>query len=132
MEFQTKENGAKVVINPCSLFDAFKLKSEIQKALLKNNIKIEEVFEKDIVSLFLALDSSEEIFKCMFACLKKSTYNDIKITEEVFEKEDARGDLYEVFFACLKVNIYPFFKPLLSQLGIQLEIPNVGESLKHE
>ena len=132
MEFETKETGAKVVINPCSLMEAFMLKSAIQKALIGNGIKLEDAFETGISSIFLALDSSPEVFKCLFECLKKSTYNDVKITMETFDKDDARQDLYEVFFYCLKVNIYPFFKPLLSRLGIKLKMPEFGESPKSE
>lgn len=130
MEFETKETGAKVVLNPCSLVDAFKLKSAIQKSLLANNLNLAKVLNEDVTQLFMALDSSEEVFNCMFDCLKKSTYNGVKITYETFEQEDARQDMYEVFFQCLKVNIYPFFKPLLSQLGINLKVPEFGESQK--
>lgn len=130
MEFTTKETKAKVVLNPCSLMDAFKLKSKIQKALLENNISIETALNQDLGQVLMALDSSEEIFLAMFECLKKSTYNDVRITQETFEQDEAKGDLYEIFFNCLKVNIYPFFKPLLSQFGIQLKVPMVGESQK--
>ena len=132
MEFTTKETGAKVVLNPCSLVDAFKLKASIQKSLLKNNIKLEQAFEEDLSNVLMALDSSEEVFESMFECLKKSTYNGNRITFDTFESETSRQDLYEVFFYCLKVNIYPFFKPLLSRLGIKLKVPEFGESPKSE
>lgn len=130
MEFKTENTGVKVVIAPCSFQDAFRLKSAIQKALLKSGISLEEALDKDITSLVLAIDSDEEIMKCMFDCLKKSTYDGVKITMDTFESEEARGDLYDIFFQCLKVNIYPFFKPLLSRFGIELKAPKVGESQK--
>lgn len=130
MEFTTKENNAKVVLNPCSLVDAFRLKSKIQKALLENGIKLEQALNEDLSQIIMALDSSEDVFNSMFECLKKSTYNDIRITPEVFENPEAREDLYEVFFYCLKVNIYPFLKPLLSRFGIQLKVPEFGENQK--
>lgn len=117
MEFTTEENGAKVVICAAPLMEAFNLKSLIQKALLTNNIKLEEALDNDIFSILMALDSSPEIFEAMFKCLEKSTYNNIKITKETFEPEQARADLYEVFYYCLKVNVYPFFKSLLSKFG---------------
>lgn len=129
MEFTTSENKAKVIINAAPLQDAFKLKSSIQKALLNNGIKLEETLDKDVFQLFMALDSSEEVFEGIFKCLQKSSYNGIKITKETFEPEEARGDMYEVFFYCLKVNIYPFFKPLLSRFGIQLEKVTQEENL---
>lgn len=130
MEFKSENTGVKVVINPCSFQDAFKLKSAIQKALLKSGVSIEQALDQDLSSLILAIDSDEEIMKCMFECLKKSTYDGIKITMDTFENEEARGDLYDIFFQCLKVNIYPFFKPLLSRFGIELKAPKVGESQK--
>lgn len=130
MEFTTESTGTKVVINPCSFQDAFRLKAAIQKALLKGNVSIEKALEEDITSLILAIDSDEEIMERMFDCLKKSTYDGIKITKETFEEEAARGDLYDIFFQCLKVNIYPFFKPLLSRFGIELKAPKMGENQK--
>lgn len=121
MEYTSTETGAKVIINAAPLQDAFKLKSDIQKALLANGIKMETAMEGDVINLLMAIDSSEDVFNGLFRCLAKSSYNGVKITPEVFENEEARGDLYEVFFYCLKVNVYPFFKPLLSRFGIQLE-----------
>lgn len=130
MEFTTKENGAKVVLAPCSFEDAFRLKSKIEKALLENGIKIEQAFDEDLGQLVLVLDSSEEVFNCLFDCLRKSTYNDVRITKEIFEDPDARADFYEIFFNCLKVNIYPFIKALLSRYNIQLKVPTIGENQK--
>lgn len=130
MEFTTENTGVKVVINPCSFQEAFRLKSAIQKALLKSGVSLETALEQDITSLILAIDSDEEIMERMFDCLRKSTYDGIKITKDTFEDESARGDLYDIFFQCLKVNIYPFFKPLLSRFGIELKAPKMGESQK--
>ena len=130
MEFTTKETGAKVVINPCSLVEAFKLKSAIQKSILDSGMSIEEALKKDVAHLLLALDSSEDVFNRLFDCLRKSTYNGVRITYETFESESAKQDIYEVFFYCLKVNIYPFFKPLLSRFGIELKVPEFGELQK--
>ena len=130
MEFTSENTGTKIVINPCSFQEAFRLKSAIQKALLKSGVSLETALEQDITSLILAIDSDEEIMERMFDCLRKSTYDGIKITKDTFEDESARGDLYDIFFQCLKVNIYPFFKPLLSRFGIELKAPKMGESQK--
>lgn len=128
MEFITQENKATVVIAPAPLQDAFKLKSLIQKALLAQGVSIEDILEENFMNALLAVDSSQEVFDCLFECLKKSTYNGIKITKEVFENEAARYDLYEVFFQCVKVNLYPFFKNLLSRFQIKDIVPQIGES----
>lgn len=128
MEYTSEGTGAKIVINPCSFEDAFRLKSLIQKSLLDNNIKIEKALDEDILGIIMALDSSKDVFEAMFKCLIKSTYNNVKITKETFEDEKAREDLYEIFFYCLKVNIYPFFKSVLSRFGISLEKQMKGPS----
>lgn len=135
MEFTTKSN-IKVVLNPASLDKAFKLKSLVEKSLLKQGIKISDLLGKgeisyeDIFSLAMAIDSDVDVFDACFDCMDKSIYNDVKITKAVFEDETARGDLYEVLFYCLKVNVYPFFRHLLSSLGIGEMGKGVGEDLK--
>ena len=135
MEFTTK-GGKKVVLNPASLDKSFKLKSLVEKALLKQGIKIFEVLGKgeitfeEIFNLAMAVDSDVEVFDACFECLDKSIYNDVKITKSLFEDESNRADLYEVLFYCLKVNVYPFFRNLLSSFGIGEQGIGVGESLK--
>ena len=118
MEFTTKETGIKVVINPAGLSDANRLKVKILNSFKENNLNFNEELSKgNIFSLIMAMDSSQEGFEEMFVCLAKSTYGGVRITKEVFDKEDARADLYEVFYNCLKVNVYPFFKGLSSMLN---------------
>jgi hypothetical protein len=135
MEFTTK-SGVKVTLNPASLDKAFMLKSLVEKALLRQDIKIFDVLAKgdityeDLFNLAMAVDSDIDVFDACFACMDKSIYNNIKITKEVFEDENARGDLYEVLFYCLKVNVYPFFRHLLSSFGINKKPEGVGEALK--
>lgn len=136
MEFTTKGNNVKVVINPAGLDKAFKLKSVVEKAILKQGIKLIDVLSEESISyeqlfnLAMAIDSDVEVFDACFDCMEKSIYNNIKITKDVFEDEAARGDLYEVLFYCLKVNVYPFFKHLLSSLGTNSVPAGNGESLK--
>lgn len=136
MEFTTKGNNVKVVINPAGLDKAFKLKSVVEKAILKQGIKLIDVLSEESISyeqlfnLAMAIDSDVEVFDACFDCMEKSIYNNIKITKDVFEDETARGDLYEVLFYCLKVNVYPFFKHLLSSLGTNSVPAGNGESLK--
>ena len=130
MEFITKESGTKVVLNPAGFLEAFRLKASIERALLKEKINIEEAIQQDLSGILIALDCSEDVLNNVFICLRKSTYGGAKITFETFEQDEAKADLYEILFYCLKVNIYPFFKPLLSRLGIELKEPTFGESPK--
>lgn len=118
MEITLEETGAKVNIGVCSFESAYKLKSVIEKELLKSNIDILALDFEDISSILnvlMILDSSSEVFEAMFECLKKSSYNGIGIKKETFDTPEKWGDLYEVFFYCLKVNVFPFYKNLLSK-----------------
>ncbi len=118
MEITIEESGAKVNIAVCSFESAFKLKSVIEKELLKSNINLMELDFEDIskiINLLMVLDSSSEVFEAMFECLKKSSYNGVGIKKETFDTPEKWGDLYEVFFYCLKVNVFPFYKNLLSK-----------------
>ena len=130
MEYKSEATGASIVINPCSLIEAFKLKSKIQKALLDKGMNIEKLMEQDIFSIVCALDSDEDVFACMFECLKQSQYNGVGIKPDVFDDVKAREDIYDIFFNCLKVNLYPFFKKILSKLEIQLKPEDLKGSLK--
>jgi len=132
MEYKSETTGARVVINPCSFVDAFKLKNVIEKALLDKGLNIEQLLESDVLTVAFALDSSEEVVDCLFSCLKKSLYNDNAIKQEVFDDLNAREDLYEVFYNCIRVNVYPFFKPVLSRLGIQQFLERLKDSLKQK
>lgn len=135
MEF-TSKSGIKVVLNPASLDKAFKLKALVEKALLKQGINVfdvlgqSEISYEDLFNLAMVIDSDIEVFDACFECMDKSIYNNLKITKEVFEDESARGDLYEVLFYCLKVNVYPFFRHLLSSFAINKNTAENGESLK--
>ena len=122
MEYKSETTGARIVINPCSLTEAFKLKSLIEKSLVFGGRSIEELLDEDLMTLLLTVDSSEEVMLCLFDCLKKSTYNDIAIKPELFDDVKCREDLYEIFYNCIKVNIYPFFKKVLSKLKTNAQL----------
>lgn len=135
MEFTTK-GGVKVTLLPTSLDKAYKLKSLVEKAILKQGIKLSDILAdgdmnyEDLASILLAVDSDIDVFNACFECMDKSIYKDLKITKDVFEDETARADLYEVLFYCLKVNVYPFFRNLLSSLKTDSNIAGIGENLK--
>lgn len=134
MDFVTSGNKAKVTLVPTSLDKAFKLKSAVERALLKYNVKLFDALNdltyEDLFNLGMIVDSDPDVYEACFDCMDKSIYNGVKITKAVFEDESARGDLYEVLFYCLKVNVFPFFKSLLSSLGTSKRQAATGESLK--
>ena len=135
MEFTTK-GGVKVTLNPTSLDKAYKLKSLVEKAILKQGIQLSDILAEgdmnyeDLAQIILAIDSDIDVFNACFECMDKGIYKDLKITKDVFEDETARADLYEVLFYCLKVNVYPFFRNLLSSLKTDSNLEGIGESLK--
>lgn len=135
MEFTTK-GGVKVTLNPTSLDKAYKLKSLVEKAILKQGIKLADILSggdmsyEDLASIIMSIDSDMDVFNACFECMDKSIYKDLKITKDIFEDETARADLYEVLFYCLKVNVYPFFKNLLSSLKTDSKLAGIGEDLK--
>lgn len=122
MEYKSEATGARVVINPCSFMEAFKLKSVIQNALLSTGKNIEDLLDEDLGTVIFSLDGSEEVMLCLFECLKKSLYNGNAIKPDVFDDVKAREDLYEIFFNCIKVNLHPFLKTILSKLGINVPL----------
>ena len=130
MEYKSEATGAKIVLNPCSYVEARKLQTTIEKALLGQNLNIEEVLGADLLTVIFALDSSDELIDTLFMCLTKSTYNDLAIKPEVFDDVTAREDLYEIFGNCIKINIHPFLKKILSKLGIQQVLDNLKGNLK--
>ena len=129
MEYKSETTGARIVINPCSFVEAKKLQSTIQKALLGQQLNLDQLMDNDLMTIIFTLDSSDDILDCLFMCLKKSLYNDNSIKPELFDDLKAREDLYEIFYNCIKLNLYPFLKTLLSKLGIQQFLDKVKGNL---
>lgn len=123
-EFESA-TGADVNIRIAPFADAMALKSAITRELSKTGIDLEGIsaesdvleFVDPVVKAVLALDSSPDVYAALFSCLKRCTYNGEKITEQTFEKAEARKDYYEIVFACIKENLLPFFEGLLSKLS---------------
>lgn len=67
---------------------------------------------KDIFCVGL---SSKKIEACLWKCMEKSLYNEMKITEDTFEPVEARDDYLTVCFEVAKANIMPFTKSLYAQ-----------------
>lgn len=73
---------------------------------------------KDVVSRIIASDAIET---AVWPCMATVLYNGKKITPEVFENEEARGDFLIVLKEVMVYNLAPFFKSLNSLL------PNIGQ-----
>lgn len=118
----TATSGAKVKINPADFKSAMALKSAIAKEMSKSEFEIsgfdmqKDINIADFAKMALAVDSSPAVYKALFDCLVRCTYDGQKITEAIFEEVDARQDYYEIVIACLKENLLPFFNGLVSKL----------------
>lgn len=65
--------------------------------------------------LFCTALSSKKIESCLWECMKRATYNDLKITEDVFEPEAARDDYLSVCLEVARCNVLPFTKSLYAR-----------------
>lgn len=131
-EFISK-SGVKIRIDPASFKDALKLKTDIEKALIKNNVDVANIdvdFDKlgkgnidfafitSISKYLMIIDSDENVHRSIFKCLERCLYKDLKITEETFEDIEARVDYYEILTNCIKENMLPFLKTLFVDLKV--------------
>lgn len=73
---------------------------------------------KDILCIGL---SSKKIEERISECMKRATYNGLKITEDTFEPVAARDDYLTVCFEVAKENVLPFMKSLYAQYAPILE-----------
>ena len=117
MEYTTK-SGKQVIINYAGFKDACELKRQIGLELLKVNINISDLINKELDSqsintvknLILAIDSSETIQKTVFKCLSRSLYDNSKINENLFEiDKEAVEEYYDIVISCVRENLSPFF-----------------------
>jgi hypothetical protein len=92
---------------------------EIKELKLDANAEVDVNLFKDF---FCAGFSSKRIEAALNECMKRVTYNGVKITEDTFEPVDAREDYMTV---CLEValhNILPFTKNLTQQYSRMLDL----------
>ena len=142
-DFNTKNTGARVVINPAPFKLAVVLKKVLLKEIKNNSIglkitgKENNPLEKDldftgcidfIKDAIIGADISEEVNKAIFDCLAYCTYQTTnKIDEALFDKlPEAREDYYEIIIACIEENLKPFIKSLVSEWSTLA--PKLGES----
>lgn len=129
MEFTTANGQVEIKIEAASFKDAVNLKKAAMKALkdagIVDGININLNKETDILNklaeVLLNLDTSEEFERNIFECLKSCIYDfmgrNIKITPQLFDDiPEAREDYYEIVTKCCEVNLYPFFKSLITEL----------------
>lgn len=114
-------SGANLCIGIAPFKDCMHLKNVIERELSKNKIDLSSLDLKStdlsaLINPILSIDSSDAFMDAFFKVAIKSTYNDEKITQDIFEDEKARIDFYDVMINVIRINLAPFFKGLVSSL----------------
>ena len=139
-------NGKKIVINCSSMKTVKKLRKALAKELLKVNIDVGNPASlKELNGTFkdtnkwlnifkeilLGLETSEEFDEVISECLRDCTYDNIMITEDLFDnKEEARADYDRIVMEVVKENLRPFLKGvsgMLSTVGVEISNNHVSE-----
>ncbi len=116
-------SGAKLVITlpdfevSKALFQA--VAEEAKGLRLDPKAEVDVNVWKDLFCTFLC---SKKIEMCLWECMKRATYNGLKIDKETFEKEDSRDDYFTVCYEVGKKSILPFSKSLYAKYSHILEI----------
>lgn len=66
--------------------------------------------------LFCSALSSKKVEACLWECMKKALYNDLRITLDTFEPVEAREDYLRVCLEVAHYNVGPFMKNLFAEL----------------
>lgn len=112
----TLPSGAKLEIT-LAPFEAAKtlfqaVLEEMRGLKLDPNADIDVNLYKD---LFCTGFASKKVEAALAECLKRATYNGVKISKDTFEPVEAREDYMQVMLEVAMENLKPFTKNLLQQ-----------------
>jgi hypothetical protein len=110
------QSGAELAITLAPFEDSKNLYqallSELKVLKVEYNTEIDVNFFKDI---FCVGFSSKAVEAALWKCMSRVTYNDLKVTKDTFEVEEARQDYFDVCFEVARANIAPFTKNLYAK-----------------
>ncbi len=108
-------SGAKLHVTVSSFEDA----NALRKALLRTAKGVPlgaDPMQMDLSVLkdvFIEAASSDEVERCLFKCMDRVSYQDVKVSRSLFDDpklgEMARADLFEIYWKVIEVNCAPFF-----------------------
>lgn len=78
----------------------------------------DEIGVNMLKDLFCTGLSSKRVDKALEKCLARCLYDNTKITDEIWEPEEARGDYMKVLLEVAKENIVPFVKSLSAEFSL--------------
>ena len=131
-ECTTVNGNATLILNEATFADCLILQSVIMEEAKKLKINVGEIeidfggasvtsLLDSVKDLFFGLMISEKFDRIVFKCLSYCTYNNAKITKQLFDDmPEARSDYYQIIKECLEINLSPFLKSLTSQLSTLL------------
>lgn len=114
-EFTTK-SGAQAIVNVAPWKDAKVLKMVIEREAARRGISLDANNEQ-VFALVLGISGSPEFDMAVWPCLTRCSLNSEKITENTFDKKEARRDYFEIMLACVKENLGPLVENLFSLFG---------------
>lgn len=131
MEKEALKSGSFVHLSLAPVGQSFKLFQAVVQEFKKNGVELKidmdtELSFKDIflknttgfINGFADIVTSDKVLECILICAEKCLYEKNgtkqKITMDLFEKEDARGDMFEVLFKIAQRNLKPFFPQALT------------------
>ena len=128
---KTLASGAELDITLAPFSEAKRLYQAVLKECKGSKIEAKtEIDYNFIKDLILSVGSSELVDEALKPCLARCTYNKARITDELFEGEQARGDYFEIIMEVGKQNLLPFTKGLLSQYAGLLQKITDSQVLK--
>lgn len=112
------DSGAELKITPAPFADA----KALYQAFLEEikDLKLDPAAEVDVnffKGLFCAGFSSKKVDAALEACMKRVTYNGVKITPDIFEAAENRSDYMQVALEVAKENLQPFTKNLFARFA---------------
>ena len=114
MTIKILPSGAKLEISLPSFTEAHNLQKAVAAEL--KGITLDPTMDltsPDLLkTLFCTALSSDKILECIFACMKRCTYNDSKMSMDTFEEENARQDFNIACFEIAQEALGPFVKNL--------------------
>jgi hypothetical protein len=95
--------------------DLFQSILEVSKGIPFDTSKDYAAIVKDVLCFGF---SSKKIETCLWVCLARCTYNDLKIVESTFEPMEAREDFIDACMEVAQEVLAPFMKSLYAKLNL--------------
>lgn len=117
-------DGKDLKVTPAGFGDVMALQKAISDALKENGIKLNlSGFSFDVANLekmeigdiggiiesVLSVATDPDLRTLLFKCAERSLFENNKVNEDFFEKEENRKYYFPIMFEVLKVNLSPFF-----------------------